>query len=384
MRPWFPRTLLVLLVSLMVWGCGRESPESDLGPLLEFDEGSRGTPVPYSLELGRYTHSGQRFEFPAVVVEPTPAPTRRPTPDHARVLVEVEPTPTSPPPVIDLGVDTCEGHFRVMLIEYEGRKVFGPALVHELSDLLLEERPDCRELGWAPEFGLEPVCVGHLLGDEEISQSLLHFGRYDREGRARPTMRDSLGNILVHFERVPLDDIQGCWFYNSFQRSWTWAVSDGRIGVDYPRFPGCEEPLRGWVEEFSPGSGPDVRQVARKVDEIRLLVDGCGTELWNPYPVDQTHADCALQGEFGVRDDRSILISWHPDFPPSDRSVCWHLLPGSDGWGFSIIREDEGPEDEEPGSDVIFLPEFVPEFVPFGTPRVPVEPTRDPSDVAGG
>ena len=341
MMHWFPRgVLLAVFLSALALGCRGE--ENDLGPLLEFDRGTPAPRIPYSLELGRYADPGSRLEFVTPVVEPTAVPTRRPTPDFAQMVRPTVVVPTPAPSVMDLGADSCEGYFRLMLVGYEGKRVFGPALMLALSNRLLEERPDCLEAGWAPSFGIGQVCLGDSVAGVDMPHGLLSFGRYDRKGKARLTMRDQSGNILVHFDRMPLRDAQGCWFYDGPRMSWAWFIRGQVSGVDVPGFPGCEDPLRVQLGNVAGGGVVSVLDIARLIDGLRHDVPGCGDALWNPYPVRLPHEDCAVQSDLGITQEGLLVVHWNLDHLPSDQAVCWYVEPVSGIWGKSHVRPDDG------------------------------------------
>ena len=156
-------------------------------------------------------------------------------------------------------------------------------------------------------------------------------------------MRDPAGGILVHFDRMPFWDAQGCWFYNPSRMSWAWFIRGVGRGVDVPQFPGCEGPLRSGLESLSESGEVRVLDVARLIDELRHEIPGCEGALWDPYPARSPHEDCSVQSELGLTEEGLLVVHWNPGHLPSDQAVCWYVEPGSGIWDISLLQVGDGP-----------------------------------------
>ena len=288
----------------------------------------------------RYVDTGGRLVFPSPTLVPTPSP--RPTRDFSRLLSTPEPTAESTP--VPAGgraeLPSCVEQYRRMLLDYDGRLVFGAEVAWSLSEELKELRPDCVESGWNPVLDTGLTCVPGSIAGVDISLGLTRRLHSVALPRALPTGRDDRGNILVHFKRVPLVDRAGCWYYNSARMAWAWWVAGVGSGVDRPRFPVCDQRLRELAASDGGDFGPV--HVARALDEARrqLSVE-CGSPLWKPFPESGSHSDCGVPGITGRNDDGALVITWHPDYLPADGSVCWVFLPDSGSWKFFYPRDDE-------------------------------------------
>ena len=243
----------------------------------------------------RYVSGEDRLVFPTATPAPTPAP--RPALD----LRSFEPGPTpapSPAPEfareplsfwagrdIDPVSLSCRDRYREMLIAHGGRTPFGPEVAQSLSEELLSNRPECLEEGWSPEFGLERVCVRDTVGGVRIRPGLIHSAGVWSPAQAVGTGRDGEGNILLHFQKLPLKGTRGCWYYLAGGRSWSWFAAGEGGGVDPRIFPECDALLRARVlDGLSPGLGPV--DVARAIDEVRgVRGDGCPAGQWACIPV---------------------------------------------------------------------------------------------------
>ena len=286
-------------------------------------------------------------------------------------------------------------HYRRMLIGYEGRIKFGPEVVGELSEDMKEVRPDCVIEGWAPEFGLEPVCTNTRIGRMRVKDVFFRWeGRKEKRPIARATMRDDRGNIMVHFHRMPFSDGRGCWYYDSSTLSWAWLFggeSGLRSGIDRPQFPVCEKHLRNLLDEASLENFSAL-DVARLLDRVKLDAPSeCG-DLWNIYPQRETRDDCEVSGSTGSVYDGagviSLLVNWHLEHPASDGSVCWVRRVAGGEWELlhavqvEEVVEDESPEADIPEVDLARAPDNIEavessEDVSLPTPEAPV------SDVSG-
>ena len=285
----------------------------------------------------RYVEPGGRLAFPTPTA--APAPTVRPTLAVREVLRRV--APTRSPLVLKFGVEgqmSCEDEYRRMLIGYEGRAPFGAEVAERLSEELTAGRPGCVEEGWVPEFGLERVCLSTVVGGLKLSYGFLRAGGRLNTPTTLSTRRDESGNILVHFERLPLREESGCWYYAASQQAWGWVVAGVVGGVDRPAFPVCEGRLREVLAGLEDAEvGP--LEVARAIDLVKKELAGeCGTELWEVYPRGMAHGACEVEEDTG-RWEEGLVVNWHPEHPAGGGAVCWVLSEGE--WRESFPVEGE-------------------------------------------
>ncbi len=316
--------------------------------------GGLGEPTPVSLPpataepvypvvpgVHRYVEPDGRLVF----APPTPVPT--PSPRPVRDLAQIFSTPDAPPPTMTTAPaeppeepPSCVDQYRRMLLDYDGRLLFGAEVAWSLSEDLKRLRPDCVESGWNPVLDTGVACVSGSVAGVDISLGLTRRIHSVAPPRALPTGRDDRGNVLVHFKRVPLFDRSGCWYYNSARRAWAWSVSGFDEGIDRPRFPVCDKLLRELAASDGDDFGPV--HVARALDEARRQLPAeCGSLLWNPFPESGSHRDCGVPGVTGRNDDGALVITWHPDYLPADGSVCWALPLDSGSWKFFYPRDNE-------------------------------------------
>ena len=312
---------------LLLWGivsCGGEDPGSSI-PL--------DLPVPapeviYPALGGRYVAPTSRLDFPTP--PPAPVPTPRPTLDLSQ-LARSRAFSSVVAPVADYGGLSCEEHYRRLLVEYEGREIFGPLVVMELSNSLVDSRPDCDEAGWSPQIGLEAVCIDRDVAGLLISEGLIRFEGSFQKPVPLATGRDDEGNMLLHFRKLPLREEVGCWYYDARLRAWGWVIGGVGEGVIEPSFPACVNFLeREIVRRIHDGLGPV--DVARAIDDTRMEVVGCGNELWDIYPGSAPLDGCLVSGFTGVLPNGGALVNWHRGYLPADGSVCWVYDPYEMSW----------------------------------------------------
>ncbi len=309
--------------------------------------GPEPTPSPVSGPW-RYVEEDDRLVFP------TPGPTATPTPRPTRVVnlrarATLIPTPEARAPEepwSELQELSCTDFYRGMLVAYSGRVPLGPEVSWQLSGQLVKVRPDCLEKGWRPEFGLGVVCEDIRVGGVRMSDSFIRWeGAKEKRPRVLSTRKDGEGNILVHFERMPLEDAKGCWYYSAFYRTWFWVVlRDERAvsGVDLPVFPSCEKRLGDLIRALAlEGGQVNALEVARFIDGVKLeFPEECGGGLWTLFPVDSFHPECPAGRDTGVGYDGAAVVNWHPRYPASDGAVCWVFPAGGSEW--KSFYEDEG------------------------------------------
>ena len=290
----------------------------------------------------QYVSESERLVIPTLT--PTPVPTLRPPPVFSAPLPEVSSADLRV--VADEAVEplSCTAQYRLSMVEYRGRIPFGAEVAQELAEALVQLRPECAGEDWGPELASGRACLRGRISGVPISPGLT--------GRSNPIAlpvpltsgRDELGNILVHFARVPGHDSPGCWYYTADRGAWAWLVLGGDFGVDRRPFPVCDRRLRELVSDAAgPGFGP--ADVARALDEVRLdLPVTCGSPLWDLFPSALPHEDCGSPSGTSIDGDGALVVSWHTNHTPSDYAVCWVLPAGADVWDVYYVQDD--PEDE--------------------------------------
>ena len=335
-------------LSLFLLGCSEwlgKSPERPTPVILP-----RATELVYPLVPGvhRYVEPGDRLSFPTPTLAPSPTPrlTRDLSRSRAPVRTPAAPTATPETPGMVWQGDTlsCVDRYRRMLIGYEGRIPFGAQVAWSLSEDFKGLHLDCvDDEGWTPLFDTGVVCRSGSIAGVGISRGLTYRLNSISRPQALPTGRDGNGNILVHFERVPLVDRPGCWYYNSVWQSWAWSIVGVGSGVDQPRFPDCDRLLRSLSAAMAAGDQDFASvHVVRALDEVRReLPYRCGSLLWNPFPGLGSHEDCGVPGDTGLNEDGVLVVTWHPGYLPADGSVCWTLAPDSEYWEFFYPEEED-------------------------------------------
>ena len=334
--------LSLLLLSFLLAGCGGAAGVP-VTPTPAYVPPAAAPVHSFVPGVHRYVDPGDRL----VVPTPTPAPT--PT------LVSLP----GPAPVVAVSspggslsglygesedaaaVPSCVDHYRSLLIGYSGRVPFGSEVALQLSRELEELRPDCLREGWGPLFEADVVCVTDRVGDVPISRGLTWRHNSLSYPRAVPTARDSRGNILLHFARLPLRAERGCWYYSADARAWAWLAAGSGSGVDRPAFPPCGALLRDLLAPRAQlGFGP--LQVVRALDEVRLrLPDPCGSPLWDVFPTSRFQEGCGVESGTGMTPAGDLVVSWQDGHSPADDAVCWVLPRGSGEWKFHYIKVDE-------------------------------------------
>ena len=338
---------LVALVGLLV-GCGGTSmPGFEVIPASEDVVGKRGVGDEW-----RYVDRGDRLVFM------TTAPTPTPTPWPSRELVGRAGGRSGPelpegairgvgviPGREAEGVSAPEGlgcveHYRWLLKGYWGRRPFGPETAALLSEKLKGERADCVAEGWSPEFSLEAVCRTGTVAGTEISSRLVRREGSMRQRRALSSGKDGNGNILVQFEKLPLSDGRGCWYFKAGKGRWSWVVLGEKSGIDAPRFPVCEARLK---EKVLAGDVENLRviDVAAAVDRVKFEFGAeCGTGNWDIYPGSGGSEVCSVAAETGYQDGGVLVVNWQEEHPASDGAVCWVHDLGSGQWESSYPEVD--------------------------------------------
>lgn len=233
----------------------------------------------------------------------------------------------------EIGGLECNDAYRELLKGYSGRAVFSARIAEQMAEELLEQRSDCGEEGWSPLFRLGRVCTQSSVAGVRLPNSLLRYEGTLNIPRSVGTSMDPDGNLLVHFEKMPLSEGRGCWFYQAHSMRWAWFAKGVGVGVDGAKFPRCEARLRELVAEGARVGVVDGYWVARWVDEVRSWdVRGCPEEFWKPYASDSGHEDCGEGWSTGVIQDGRIVVNWQEGFRVSSGAVCWVLSPGGVEW----------------------------------------------------
>ena len=287
-------------------------------------EGAAASPVPST-------------PFPVSILPPALTPISPPFGLHSQTLARA----------LALSTPSCIDDFRSSLVNYRGDQPFGPETVVSLSDRLLERRPDCAEQGWAPELSLGQVCwlpnfAGHPLPPSLIFQRFTRF-------YANPTSSGDNGLLIIHFTRLPFQEVAGCWVFAPRSQQWRWMhVTESSLpytgpeihasGLDKPSFLSCETALRLYLSEYllvHPEEGVLVSDVADGIDYLRLHAPRqCGTSIgsgssrffyWQPFPQAASRDGCVVSAPTGVNSDGILVVNWHPDHSDSQGNICWAL-----------------------------------------------------------
>lgn len=344
-RPLLPLLAAAVLASVLaagLLGCSGASGGRPDGPTPVLLRPTAAPVHEFVPGVHRYVGDSDRLVIPTP--SPTPTPTRRPPPVFSS-SGGGEPHPTleaAPGGGDDRLPLTCTAEYRRSLVDYRGRIPFGAEVARDLAERLREARQDCAGDNWAPELSSSRVCFRASIAGVNVSPGLTGRASSVAIPVVLTSGRDDSGNILLHFARLPSRDDPGCWYYQASREAWAWIALGRDSGVDRRPFPGCDRRLRQLV---SADDGPDFgpAAVARATDEVRLQVPSdCGSTLWNPFPSSHPHEDCASRSGTGIDEDGSLVITWHPGYPPSDYAVCWVLPAGTDVWDVYYVREEEG------------------------------------------
>ena len=324
-----PLLFFVGLCALFNLACGAAPAE----PEVRFGQVSAASPSFSDVAVPAASPTAvPRLVIPTFTPEPTatlPAFSRL-APSNEPVALDFVPLRTLPP---DPPAQDCVGRYRQMLLEYDGRDPFGAETAILVSNELLLERPDCAFSGWAPEPSLERVCRLSEVGGADLPDGLVRLvGDFNRR-EADITRRDDVGNVLIHFGRMPLADVSGCWFYSAGLMIWYWTLESGVVGFDRVVLTGCDFALQSRLLEAEFVSAVDVVRMSEAVRGD--YPDSCGVSAWRQYPQLRPGEDCSIQSETGMFRDGSFVVNWHPEFPASDGAICWYWSSAEGLWSFS-------------------------------------------------
>ncbi len=331
---WLVSGLTVVGLLVLTAGCGR-SEATRTGPVY-LPIATVGSAGSYD---GRYAGSEDRLVFPTATPEATvsPRPTRVPRELLSLLtpVVKAVAEDAASPGKEDEEELSCLDRYRRMLIGYDGRSPFGFEVAYRLSGEMVNAHPECGVEGWSPKFGLSRVCLNTKVGGMLISREFLRPEGRVNVPMTRSSGRDSEGNIFLHFQKLPLNDEAGCWYYDAEKQAWGWSILGVGSGIDRPVFPACELRLREVLAgSESPAMGP--LEVVRGIDEVkgeRSL--GCDVGLWEVYPQREGRDGCLVVAPTGRWGD-GLVINWLPEHPASGGAVCWVLQDGE--WTESYLE----------------------------------------------
>lgn len=259
-----------------------------------------------------------RFRTP----EPTATPTKRPTPVWPTATPMPAPAVAGQDSSVGMGEDYpayCLTHYRQLLVAgAEARERFRPDDVYAVGLESGRLRPDCVAQGFAPEpdFGL--ACrTGWGVDGVEVSLDLLGRRGIKRQRELGPTGRETQGNILVQYARLPYRDRAGCWYYDAGTRLWSWRIEpegdlERETGSQVADLTVCDRMLRELM-----GAGFDrLAQVAGMVEQTLAAEEHCQGRGWRPYPQELPPDDCGLEAD-------RVWVYWHPEHRPYDGAACW-------------------------------------------------------------
>ena len=297
-------SLAALLGVLLLVGCGA------------------GEPVPVSAEVVKQRSGAMleavlrptvtkvpRLELPTLTPLPTATPWATATPEptldiSGRVAVMV-PTPEPEPPA------TCGGHLRLLLESYDGFRLFSDD-VNELYAKLSEARGDCDYAFAGPGKACER---GTYVGGLQVAPQLLDNLDSYTERTLGATSLSSVGDVLVHFDDLPGENVGGCWYYSREKLSWSWRDVAGNYGLFSVDHSDCDELLR---EKILGDGLEEPLDVAGAVEYVWRKMPACEVQGWSPYPLVSGFEECRLRlGE------AAAVIVWQEDYRPHDGGECW-------------------------------------------------------------
>ena len=325
--------LLAVLLSLVLAGCGG-SPDDEVAPA---PGGERMASVGAEVTVAPVATLPVVKLLPTVVV-----PEVADTPVAALQSTEVSPADTQAVafgfvPLTEEEVKglECQTRFRDVLVGYEEGAGFAAEVVDKLAREFLESRPDCKDIGWSPAFNFERVCVRESVAGVRLPNGLLDYVGSMGIPQSVGTARDEGGNMIIHFAKMPMEDAQGCWFYEARKRSWHWFVGgDVRSrGTDGPVFPSCEARLKELLEEEALGGGLSAAHAGQLVQYVYFeFGDECPREIWSPFPLSGSVEWCGDGWSTGVMDDGTVAVNWYGRYAPASGALCWVLPSGSSEW----------------------------------------------------
>ena len=245
---------------------------------------------------------------------------------------------------------SCDQQLRRELEAWAGDvEDFDVVLVSELAEQVAA-RADCLAQGWAPEFDFHSGCAGiyRSIDGVEISPELRRLRFETKDPFWGPTARDSGGNMVVHFRKLPREEVSGCWYYYASDLTWLWSGPDPagpgrREGREPYPFPECDYMLRRHLAGFD-GLEFGVADAARLMDRVRTDHPAqCGHAAWNAFPQREPREICEPQLDTGFDSTGELLaLNWHPDYPARDGSVCWVLERAEGVWHDYYWGDDSG------------------------------------------
>lgn len=330
--------LASLLSCFLVLACGFQGPAAGAGPTPGPAAGPAAGSAPEA-PGGRVSAADAIpsdltvLQFSPRLVLPTFTP--RPGLSFPSPAATLAPSPTPVPRLVSDGlkVDTsagCEARFRAQLLDYGGPRLLGAEVVSDLAARFPVEHPGCVEEGWAPAFSLDRTCLSVHVGGRLLPPGLLMENPASAAPSAGPTAADSSGNLLVHFSRMPFEQLAGCWYYDAERQIWAWSLSDGQEGFDRVVQSACDGELQRQLLLTHLPTAVAVVELMERI-RVRYPLD-CAAAAWSQFPSLVSHPGCFYEGPTGRFEDGSLLINWLPGYPATDGSVCWYWDPGDGSW----------------------------------------------------
>ena len=273
------------------------------------------------------------MDFPG----PTPAPTRTPRPTlDVDQIIAVATVRAMPPTLVAANIqfhsESCVEHYQALLVDHPGDSLY-PEDALGIAESLLKTRAECANDGFHPEIDLEIACKGYLVGGVPLPPTLTVGSQIAGNLRAGGTARDSRGNMLVHFRRLPDQAAPGCWYYSANSRTWSWTAVNVGAGLYRPDHSRCDAKLRGLLVS-SASNLERVAQIADLVELVRTEDELCGVQGWYPYPAVASVSECGESSSTGWRDEGVLVLNWQENHRPYDQRACWLFDPdlGEKGW----------------------------------------------------
>lgn len=214
-----------------------------------------------------------------------------------------------------------------MLREREGQ--FDVDYVSALNEGFEASRPDCVAAGWAPEFSYGVECEGVTFRGVDITSGGF-LGEYQGAsitGRTRqgdfvwnPT-RQWADQVLIHFERFPMNGGAGCWVGDIVSGQWGWQASDGSAhGGMFPSSPACNGNLLIRAELLYESGWDSAEWLASVEQYLRENRELCPRARL--LPVLEAPPGCPERGPSGPFDG-GLVVHWDFRRVFGGMPVCW-------------------------------------------------------------
>ena len=214
-----------------------------------------------------------------------------------------------------------------LLQEREGE--FDVEYVEALNRGFEASRPDCVEEGWSPMFSYTAECSGHTLDQWDVTSG----GFYGTYQATNTSGRDRQGNfewystkqegpsVLIHFSKLPLLEVGGCWTGHMTSGTWAWQTTDGsESGTERPTNEVCNGALMRIAERLYGVGWDDGEWFVQTRNYLGGYRASCPRH--NLEAVADPPEGCPVQeraGEF----EGGVVVHWHPDLRYPEETVCW-------------------------------------------------------------